>query len=135
MATRHVHARWDGGQSATTDIRGLRLGIGEDAPPVGTTAAPLPTEMLLASVASCFAIALAFVAAKRDLELPGLEVNVSGDYDGPRIASIEISVSSRADPDLVQRLIPSAERLCYVTNTLRQPPNISVRQQPPTQTS
>lgn len=135
MSTRHVTARWDGGQSAITDIRGMRLAIGEDAPPLGSTSAPLPTEVLLASVASCFAIALAFVAAKRDLELPGLEVDVSGDYEGPRIASIEISVSSLADPDLVQRLIPRAERLCYVTNTLRQPPQISVRQQPPAETS
>lgn len=33
MSTRHVSARWDGGQSAVTDIRGMRLAIGEDAPP------------------------------------------------------------------------------------------------------
>jgi len=130
MSTRHVSARWDGGQSAVTDIRGMRVSIGEDAPPLGTTSAPLPTEVLLASVASCFAIALAFVAAKRKLELPGLQVDVDGSYDGPRLATIDISVSSDADPDLVNRLIPSAERLCYVTNTLRQPPQITISQHP-----
>jgi putative redox protein len=130
MSTRHVSARWDGGQSAVTDIRGMRLAIGEDAPPLGTTSAPLPTEVLLASVASCFAIALAFVAAKRKLELPGLQVDVDGSYDGPRLAAIDISVSSDADPDLVNKLIPSAERLCYVTNTLRKPPQITISQHP-----
>jgi len=130
MSTRHVSARWDGGQSAVTDIRGMRLVIGEDAPPLGTTPAPLPTEVLLASVASCFAIALAFVAAKRNLQLPGLQVDVDGSYDGPRVAAIDISVSSDADPDLVNELIPRAERLCYVTNTLRKPPQITISQHP-----
>lgn len=126
MTTRHVSSRWDGGQSAITEIRGLRLPIGEDAPPLGSTPAPLPTEVLLASVASCFTIAMAFVAAKHDATLPGLEVDVSGDYDGPRVASIQISVSADADPELLRRLIPAAERLCYVTNTLRRPPEITV---------
>lgn len=128
MTTRHVSARWDRGQSAVTDIRGIRLAIGEDAPPLGTTPAPLPTEVLLASVASCFTIALAFVAAKRNLQLPGLRVDVNGSYDGPRVAAIDISVSSDADPDLVNELIPRAERLCYVTNTLRHPPQITISQ-------
>lgn len=128
MTTRHVSARWDSGQSAVTDIRGIRLAIGEDAPPLGTTPAPLPTEVLLASVASCFTIALAFVAAKRNLQLPGLRVDVNGSYDGPRVAAIDISVSSDADPDLVNELIPRAERLCYVTNTLRHPPQITISQ-------
>jgi len=124
---RHVSATWDGaGQSATADIRGIRLSIGDDAPPHGSVSAPLPTEVLLASVASCFAIAMAFVAAKRDLVLPGLTVEVDGDYEGPRLSTIDISVSADADDDLVERLIPAAERLCYVTNTLRRPPRITV---------
>jgi uncharacterized OsmC-like protein len=123
---RRVSARWEGGQHARTDIDGLHLDIGEDAPPLGTVPAPLPTEVLLASVASCFAIAMAFVAARRDLELPGLEVEVTGDYDGPRVASIDIAVTCDADPAVVDRLIPRAERLCYVTNTLRHPPQITI---------
>jgi uncharacterized OsmC-like protein len=127
MAARRVTARWDGGQSATTDIRGLSLAIGEDAPGHGSEPAPLPTEVLLASVASCFAIALAFVAAKRAVELPDLWVEVTGDYDGLRISQIMISASADVEPKLLERLIPPAERLCYVTNTLRRPPEITVR--------
>lgn len=126
MAIRRVSARWDGGQSAITEIRGLRLPIGEDAPALGSTPAPLPTEVFLASVASCFTIAMAFVAAKRGETLPGLEVDVCGAYDGPRVSRIEISVSADTDPELLQRLIDPAGRLCYVTNTLRRPPDITI---------
>ena len=124
--TRHVSARWTGAQSAVSDIRGMTLAIGDDAPPTGDTPAPLPTEVMLASVASCFAIAMAFVAKKRDLELPGLEVDVTGDYDGPRISTIGISVRADVDRELLEYLLPRASRLCWVTNTLRETPEITV---------
>ncbi len=124
---RHVTARWTGAQSAVTDLGGVHLAIGDDAPPLDGAPAPLPTEVLLASVASCFAIAMAFVAAKRDEELPGLEVEVIGDYSGPRVSTIEILVRARADRELLEYLLPRASALCWVTNTLRQAPEISFR--------
>jgi putative redox protein len=122
-----VTARWTAAQSAVTDLGGVHLAIGEDAPRLDGIPAPVPTEVLLASVASCFAIAMAFVAAKRDLELPGLEVEVIGDYDGLRVSTIEILVRAQADRDLLEYLLPRASRLCWVTNTLRQAPEISIR--------
>lgn len=124
---RHVTARWTGAQSAVTDLGGVQLAIGDDAPPLDGTPAPLPTEVLLASVASCFAIAMAFVAAKRDQELPGLEVEVVGDYSGPRVSTIEILVRAQADREFLEYLLPRASRLCWVTNTLREAPEISIR--------
>lgn len=125
--TRSLTAVWTGDQSATVTIGGLRLDIGDDAVLDDGSPAPQPTEVLLASVASCFAIAMAFVAGKRGLELPGLAVDVSAEYDGPRVSSIDIDVRSGADPQLVERLLAPAERLCWVTNTLRTPPQITVR--------
>lgn len=121
MGAGRVTAEWEGGQDVTADIRGLRLAIGEDS------TRPLPTEILLAAVASCFTIAMAFQAAKRGLDLPGLRVDVTGEYDGPRISAITISVHAQAAPELLERLIPLAERVCYVTNTLRRPPKITIR--------
>lgn len=124
---RTVSARWTGGLSATTDIRGLCWQIGDDAPAHGGIPAPLPTETLLAAVASCFVMALAFAAKKRGVQLPGLRVEVRGDFEELRVLAIDIEVSAEADPELIQHLIPSAERLCYVTNTLRHPPAITAR--------
>lgn len=123
---RHVTARWTGGQSATVELGATSLAIGGDAPELSGIPAPLPTEVLLASVASCFAIAMAFVAAKRGQQLPGLEVDVSGDYSGLRVSTVDIAVRANTDPDLLRSLLPSAERLCYVTNSFRQAPVITI---------
>ena len=128
---RRVSATWTGGLSAVTDIRGVRWSIGDDARTDDGTEAPLPTETLLAAVASCFAMALAFVAGKRDLQLPNLRVDASGEFEGHRISRIEIAASADADPELIRRLLPSAERVCYITNTLRRPPEITTRCQSP----
>lgn len=123
---RRVRARWDTAQASTVVIGNLELPVGDDARLPDGSAGPAPTEMLLASIASCFAISLAWVAAKRGLELPGLAVDVTGDYDGPRLATIGITVAADADPAVIDELIPRAQRVCYVTNTLRQPPHITV---------
>lgn len=123
---RRVTARWDTAKASTVVIGALDLPVGDDARLPDGSEAPAPTEMLLASVASCFVIAMAWVAAKRGLSLPGLSVDVTGEYDGPRFTSIDITVAADADPDLVDALIPRAQRVCYVTNTLRVPPVITV---------
>lgn len=123
---RHVTARWTGGQSATVELGATRLAIGGDAPELSGIPAPLPTEVLLASVAACFAIAMAFVAAKRGEQLPGLEVDVTGDYTDLRISTIDIAVRADADPELLRSLLPRAERVCYVTNSFRQAPDITI---------
>ncbi len=123
--SRHVSATWTGGQSATVAVGRSSWDIGHDAALADGSPAPLPTEVLLASVASCFTIAMAFVAGKRNAVLPGLAVDVSADYDGPRICAIDIAVRADADPELVERLLEPARRLCWVTNTLRTPPRIS----------
>jgi putative redox protein len=62
--------------------------------------------------------------------LPSMTVNVTGTYDGPRYSDIAIEVVSDLPDEQVQRLIASSERVCYVTNTLRRPPAITVRHAP-----
>src|SRR5512142_832094 len=85
----------------------------------GTGAGPAPTDLLLASVAACFTLAMAHAARKRELELPGLAVIAVGSYDGPRFARISVSVTADVGPEVLEPLIAAAERVCYVTNTLR----------------
>jgi organic hydroperoxide reductase OsmC/OhrA len=71
-------------------------------------------------------LALAHVAGKRGLELPGLRVRVVGTYDKLKFSRLEVLVGSDAPPDVLEALIADAERVCYVTNTLRQLPKISI---------
>jgi putative redox protein len=86
----------------------------------------MPTDLMLASLASCYALALAWSARKRGFELPDLEVTATGTYEGPRFAALVLTVSSSLDVDRLTPLLEPARRVCYVSNTLAQNPPITV---------
>lgn len=128
MTERTVSSRWDGGLRAVVDAGGFELVVDEpESVPGGTGRGPQPTDLLLASVASCFTIALAFVAGKRGVALAGLHVDVTGRYDGPRFSDLRIAVRTEhpAGAEL-DALVAAAERVCYVTRTLALGPSIVV---------
>jgi uncharacterized OsmC-like protein len=125
-AQRRVSARWDGGLRAVVDAGRFQLIIDEPESSGGTDRGPQPTDLLLASVASCFALAMAHVARKSGTELPDLQVVATGTYDGPRFSAVAISLSSTAARPALEQLIPQAQHVCYVTNTLHQPPEITI---------
>lgn len=83
----------------------------------------MPTELLLASLGSCFAMAMAYAARKRGIVLDGVEVRVVADYDGPRFSAIRVEVTGGPAADL-ERLVERARRVCYVSNTLADPPDL-----------
>lgn len=85
----------------------------------GTNQGPQPTDLLLASISSCFTLALAHTARKRSLDLDDIRVDVTGLYDGPSFSRIDITAFVDCDPEEVPRLLAGAERVCYVTNTIR----------------
>ena len=124
---RRVSAIWDGGLRAVVDTGRFQLIVDEPESSGGTDRGPQPTDLLLASVVSCFAIAMAYVADKSSADLPDLQVTATGTYDGPRFSAIAISLVSTAERAMLEQLIPQAQRVCYVTNTLRQAPEITVR--------
>ena len=86
----------------------------------------MPTDLLLASLSSCFALALAWAARKQGLELPDLEVSATGTYDGPRFALLELTVESSLPEEQLTALFPAAQRACYVSNTFEQCPDIVI---------
>lgn len=128
-AERSVRARWDGGLRAAVDAGGFELVADEpETVPGGTGTGPQPTEYLLAAVASCFTLALAYSATKRGVQIADdLSVEATGTYDGPRFSAIRIDVAvSAPDGDELARLVAAAERVCYVTRTLATSPEITV---------
>ena len=93
----------------------------------GTDTGPQPTDYFLGSLASCFLLALAYAARKRSIELaPDLTVEVLGTYEGPRFADLRIVVGGSTPAEVLEPLLPAAQRVCYVSNTLRRPPPITV---------
>lgn len=119
---------WHGGMRCTVVAGGFPLTVDEPPEVGGTGQGPQPTELLLGAIASCFTLALAHSAAKRGVELQGLRVEASGTYDGPRFSTLRVDVHADAPTgDDLKRLIATASRVCYVTNTLRDVPPIEIR--------
>jgi len=66
----------------------------------GTGKGPQPTDLLLASLASCYTLALVYSVNKLGLTADGIDVKVTGTYDGPRFSDLRIAVRLvGVDPD------------------------------------
>jgi putative redox protein len=92
----------------------------------GADAGPQPTEFYLASVASCYALAVHHVARKRGVELPDLRVRAVGEYRGPGFASVRVEVTSSHPRAELEALLERASSVCYVSNTMRAVDHIDV---------
>ena len=86
----------------------------------GTDSGPQPTDLFLASIASCFTLSMAHAAKKRGIELPGLRIRVVGTYEGLKFTRVDVLIASDVPSSALEDLLSEAQRVCYVTNTLRQ---------------
>lgn len=128
MTERTVSAVWEGAMRCTVDAGGFPITVDEPASAGGTDQGPQPTELFLGAISSCFTLALSHSATKRGVDLRGLRVDATGTYDGPRFVALRITVHADAPRgEDLDRLISAAERVCYVTNTLRHGPEIEIR--------
>jgi uncharacterized OsmC-like protein len=121
-----AHSRATGKLSADVTVRGHELLVGEPPELGGDDRGPMPTELLAASLASCMTLAVQFVAAKREREVPGLEVDVQAHRAGrePRYGEVTVTVTADLDRDELDELVQRARRFCWVSNTLTRPPAI-----------
>jgi putative redox protein len=127
-STRRVEARWLGGYRCRVSARQFTVDVDEPAEAGGEDTGIQPTELLLGSVASCFALAVGHVAAKRRIELAAVEVAAVGRYEGPKFDNIRLEVKvepvdAGVDVDL---LLTRARAVCYVSNTLALGPGVDV---------
>jgi uncharacterized OsmC-like protein len=118
-AQRTVESLWEGNWRCKVTSGDFTLVVDEPVNVGGGNAGPQPTELLLASIASCFTLALAYSARRRSIALSDLSVRATGIYDGPRFRSITIDSRIGCDPSEVDQLVREAERVCYVTNTIK----------------
>jgi uncharacterized OsmC-like protein len=121
-----VEARWLGGYRASVSTRHFTVDVDEPPSAGGTDAGPMPTEYLLISLASCFALAIGHVARRDGVELGPFSVTAQGTYDGPCLSDVELSVRFDGPaPAEIDELLVKARRVCYVSNTLARQPTLT----------
>ena len=126
IPNRTVSAKWLGGYRCDVSAGDFTIPVDEPESVGGTNEGPQPTELLLAALSSCFTLAVAHAAKKRGIELTHLAVDVTGTYDGPRFSALAIRVDAGCDEAVKDRLMQAASRVCYVSNTIRDTPELSV---------
>jgi uncharacterized OsmC-like protein len=116
----HVEARWEGGLSAIATARDHELVADEPEAFGGADAGMMPTEIFFAGLTSCFCLAVAHVAAKRDIVLPGLRVTVDAERVGSelRYSRLRLEVAAIAGEHDLQALVDRAKPFCWVSNML-----------------
>lgn len=121
MAERlEVTARWHGGYESRVTTRSHEIVVDEPDYAGGRDAGMMPTEVFIASIASCFCLALHHVAGKRGRELDGLTVRVRAERAGrePRYGRIFVEADADVPREELEPLIEPARRVCWVSNTL-----------------
>jgi putative redox protein len=124
--TVRLTAYWEGGYRCRVPIRDFELVSDEPPESGGADAGPMPTELLVASLATCFAAAIYHAARKRDITLPDLDVTVDADYTGTRLSALRVEVRSSMAREQLQPLVERARSYCYVSNTLLNTPRLDV---------
>ncbi|MGA2512978.1 MAG: OsmC family protein [Candidatus Limnocylindrales bacterium] len=131
---RKVRGRWHGAFSVELAVRDGKflLSSDEGREGGGTDAGPMPSELLFSSMASCFAMAVAWVAKKRRQVLPDLEVVVSWGYDisQRRYDQVQIEAMSSlatSAPAEFELLVQRATDVCWVSRTMKQGIPIAVK--------
>ena len=124
--TNSAVARWAGGWRCEVDAGGFPLVVDEPVEVGGGGAGPMPTDLLLASLSSCYALALAWAARKRGFELPDVSVRATGSYRGQTFSAFRLTVTTSAPAEVVEPLFEPARRVCYVSNTIAGGPPITI---------
>jgi putative redox protein len=121
-----VRARWESGYRADVRVRTFDLVVDEPESDGGDDTGPKPTEYLLVALSSCYALALGYVARKRDVVLGPFTVEAIGTYDGPSFEAIDLKVCFDDEPPAeIDVLLERAACVCYVSNTLARQPAVT----------
>lgn len=119
-------AEWRGGLA--TDVSGRGHSLRVDEPPEfgGDDSGPMPTEVLVAALASCFCLAVAWAARKKRIDLTDLRVHVQPHraVGEPRHGRYDVWVESSVPEADLAPAVELAKRYCWVTNTIAAPPRI-----------
>jgi putative redox protein len=115
-----VQAIWKRNYQVEVRARQFNVPIDEAPEFDGEDTGMMPTELFLCSLASCFCLALVYVARKKQVPVKDMRVNVTGKKDlrNFRFAELVVEVESSLPNDDLQDIINDAKGFCYVSKTI-----------------
>lgn len=115
-----VQAVWKKSYQVEVKARQFQVPIDEAPEFHGEDTGMMPTELFLCSLASCFCLALVFVAKKKRIEVNDMCVNVKGKKDLKNFlfSSLIVEVESSLSPQTLEGVINLAKKYCFVSNTV-----------------
>lgn len=110
-------------------VRGHSVLVDQPGADGGEDAAATPTELLVASLASCVAFYAGRYLTRHGLDRAGLAITAEFTMatDGPaRVASVRLHISAPGLPERRRDALLAVASHCTVHNTLRQEPSVSI---------
>ncbi|MCI0453738.1 MAG: OsmC family protein [Candidatus Dadabacteria bacterium] len=115
-----VQAIWKKNYQVEVKARQFQVPIDEAPEYHGEDTGMMPTELFLCSLASCFCLALVFVAKKKRIEVNDMRVNVKGKKDLKNFifSNLLVEIESSLAPESLGDILPLAKKYCFVSNTV-----------------
>jgi uncharacterized OsmC-like protein len=124
-----ITVTWGGGVRFTADIRGHKVHVDQPVKAGGEDSAPMPLELMSASLGTCVAFFVQQFLATRGLDAAGLTVDVQslGAANPHRIGRFEVNVRIPGGvPEKYREAVKRAAEGCTVHHTLTHQPEIAV---------
>ncbi len=117
-----ANAEWKKNLQVNVKVRQFEVDVDEPPQFHGDDTGMMPTELFISSLASCFCMALVFVAKKKRINFEDMAVKVNAEADNKnlRYSKMTLTVASSLSDNNLEPLIEQAKKYCYVTNTISQ---------------
>ncbi|MEE8298250.1 MAG: OsmC family protein [Thermodesulfobacteriota bacterium] len=115
-------AEWKKNYQGRVQVRQFEVDVDEPPQFHGEDTGMMPTELFISSLASCFCLALVFVAKKKRIKITDMRVDVSAEADTKnfRYSRLIVKSISSVSKSKLQEMIGQAKKYCYVSNTISQ---------------
>ncbi|MDA2919125.1 OsmC family protein [Desulfobacterota bacterium AH_259_B03_O07] len=115
-----VKAVWKKNYQVEVKARQFHVDIDEAPEFHGEDTGMMPTELFLCSLASCFCLALVYVAKKKSVVVKDMTVSVMGkkDLTNFKFSELVVEVESSLPSVDLKDIIKIAKKYCYVSNTV-----------------
>lgn len=125
-----MDVRFVSGEAYEVAVRGHRLMVDQPVDAGGEDNAPTPTELFVASLATCVAFYAGRYLTRHGFSRDGLGVSVGFDMAGDRPARVAvIRLTVRVPADLPAERMPGLRAVvshCTVHNSLTTPPEVTI---------